>query len=195
MTRSLCLCRKISKGWVSVQCPDVLVTVTEGRYYLMGGRGRQDSSHAMVPCSRAAFTKLQGMRERQPWLLASLCSWRTSSQRGLLPWGAPRNGARGSVSGTDLAEPPGREASQRQASPLTKYLHISEIIFKIFPVLLTSRPFPHHCLKVCTIYCLFVSCFHKGRSCSENETEGAIIEGFRGVCLVGRESSILPLIS
>lgn len=129
MTRSLCLCRKISKGWVSVQCPDVLVTVTEGRYYLMGGRGRQDSSHAMVPCSRAAFTKLQGMRERQPWLLASLCSWRTSSQRGLLPWGAPRNGARGSVSGTDLAEPPGREASQRQASPLTKYLHISEIIF------------------------------------------------------------------
>lgn len=74
-------------------------------------------------------------------------------------------------------------------SPLAKYLHVSEIIFKIFPMLLTSRPFPHHCLKVCTIYCLFISCFHKGRSHAENETEGAIIEGFRGGLLGGKRKS------
>ena len=187
MTRSLCPCRKISKGWVSVQCPDVLMTVTEGRYYLTGGGGAgfPPCHGALEQSSLHQVSRHEGKTAMAPGLpvqLESIQPTRAATLGCTQEWGWGFCEWHGSSQSLQVEK-------QAEDSPLAKYLHVSEIIFKIFPMLLTSRPFPHHCLKVCTIYYLFISCFHKGRSRSENETEGAIREGFRGGLLGGKRKS------
>lgn len=75
MTRNSCLCRKISKGWVSVQ-GSRHANNQEGGPTLLGV-GRIPPS----PCPGTGQPSPTGTREEQSWLPASLSRWRTHPTR------------------------------------------------------------------------------------------------------------------
>lgn len=142
MTRSLCLCRKISKGWVSVQGPDVLMITMEGQYYSGWGEG-PPRPQCLEQGSLHLTSRHKGKDHHSslpPWAAGE-----PSIQQGLLPQDMPRNRAGDGRCVCYRSNQSFQVEKKAEGHPLSKYLHISEIILETFQMLLTSRPFPHHC--------------------------------------------------
>lgn len=187
MTRNSCLCRKISKGWVSVQGLDVLMSRNEGQYYLEWDQG---SPRPWCP-GKGSLHQASRHKGRTVMVPASLSKWRTNPTRAATleyaqEWGWEFCMWHKSAQSLQVE----KKAEDRPLalmylkllgwpkSSLTRANFLASPIFLRLETLLISWPFLHHCLKVCTVYSLSLALTRQ--SCSENETERAIMEGFRG---------------
>lgn len=178
MTRSLCLCRKISKGWVSVQGPDVLMITMEGQYYSGWGEG-PPRLQCLEQGSLHLTSRHKGRTTTAPCLPEQLENH--PSNKGCYPRICPGMGLEmGGVCATDLTRASRwRKKPKAIHSPniftyLKLFLRPSKCSWQVGPFLITAD--------------LLIPCFDKGHSCSENET-GATVEGFRGGLLGGKRKS------
>ena len=146
----------------------------EGRPALLGvGPGISPGHGALEQGSLHQASRLKGRTVMAPYLPVQM---ENPPNKGCYLGICPGLGLRVLYVAQICPEPLGRAESWRQAT----CSHVSEvtglakkvidtnelfgqsnIFFKAFLTLLTNWPFPHHCLKVCMVYNLFISCFHK----------------------------------